>query len=318
MKKNALEDQLSALHALRTAPITEDVLAQLRQALTSHNSHVVAAAAEIAGEAELADLEPDLVEAFAALMRNPAKTDPGCRAKTALANALRACECPAEAVFLQGVRHVQMEPVWGGQVDTAAPLRGACALGLVGMRSRHALLELAHLLADPESDARIAAARALTYSGDPASVPLLRFKVLTGDDHAAVLYECFLALLKLDMDTSLSFVAEYLKSPDLAIAESAALALGESRHESAFAVLRDAWEDTFDAERRRTLLLALATLRVEPALAYLLDIVRCEARVHADAALEALRMFQRDETVWRRVEKALAERNQTTKVSRDS
>lgn len=309
MKKSTLEDQLAALHALRTASLTGDTLAQLRQALANHNSHVVVVAAEIAGEAELADLEPDLVSAFAALMRNPAKSDPGCRAKTAIADALRACECAAEAVFLQGVRHVQMEPVWGGQVDTAAPLRGACALGLVGMRSRHALLELAHLLADPESDARIAAARALAYSGDPASVPLLHFKVLTGDTHAAVLYECFLALLKLDVDMSPAFVAEYLNNADSATAESAALALGESRQEGAFAVLRDAWEDTFDAERRRTLLLALATLRVEAALAYLLDIIRHEARVHADAALQALRMYQRDETIWRRVEKALAERD---------
>lgn len=307
-KKPILEDQLSALHALRAAPITEDALAQLRQALASRSSHVAAAAAEIIGEAELADLEPDLVAAFATFMRTPAKTDPGCRAKVAIANALRACECPAEDVFLQGVRHVQMEPVWGGQVDTAAPLRGACALGLVGMRSRHALLELAHLLADPESDARIAAARALAYSSDPASVPLLHFKTLTGDTHAAVLYECFLALLKLDVETSLPFVAGYLKSADPAIAESAALALGESRQESAFAVLREAWEDTFDAELRRTLLLALATLRSESALDYLLDIIRNEARVHADAALEALRMYQRDETIWRRVEKALAAR----------
>lgn len=309
MKKNTLEDQLSVLHALRTAPITEDTVDQLRQALANHNSHVIATVAEIIGEAELADLEPDLVAAFAAFMHNPAKTDPGCRAKTAIANALRVCECPAENVFLQGVHHVQMEPVWGGQVDTAAPLRGACALGLVQMRSRHTLLELAHLLADPESDARIAAARALAYTGDLASVPLLRFKVLTGDAHAAVLYECFLALLKLDVETSLPFVAEYLKSDDPAIAESAALALGESRQEDAFAVLRDAWEETFDTELRRTLLLALATLRSEAALDYLLDIVRNEARVHADAALQALRMYQRDETLWRRVEKALAERS---------
>lgn len=307
-RKTALEDQLSALYVLRAAPITEDALAQLRRALASHTSHIVAAAADIVGEAELADLEPDLTAVFAALLRNPAKTDPGCRAKTAIANALRACECPAEGVFLQGIRHVQMEPVWGGQVDTAAPLRGACALGLVGMRSRCALLELAHLLADPESDARIAAARALAYSGDLASVPLLHFKVLTGDAHPAVLYECFLALLKLDVESALPFVAQYLKNADAAIAESAALALGESHQEGAFAVLRDAWEDTFDAERRRTLLLALATLRSEAALDYLLDIVRHEARVHADAALEALRMYQRDETIWRRVEKARAAR----------
>ncbi|MBN2394570.1 MAG: hypothetical protein JXR84_27820 [Anaerolineae bacterium] len=308
-KKRALEDQLTALHALRDAPITEDALTQLRKALVDRNSHIAVAAAEIVAEAELADLELDLAAAFATFMRNPAKNDPGCRAKIAIANALRVCECPAEGVFLQGVHHVQMEPVWGGQVDIAAPLRGACALGLVQMRSRHALLELAHLLADPESDARIAAARALAYTGDPASVPLLHFKVLTGDAQVAVLYECFLSLLKLDAETSLLFVSGYLKSTDPAIAESAALALGESRQEDAFTVLRDAWEDTFDAELRRTLLLALATLRSESAIDYLLDIVRNEARVHADAALAALRMYERDETIWRQVEKALAVRD---------
>lgn len=307
-KKSALEGQLSALHALRTAPVTADGLSQLRQALASRHSHIATAAAEIIAEAELAELEPHLVEAFATFMSMPAKSDPGCRAKTAIANALRACECHTEDVFLQGIHHRQMEPVWGGQVDTAAPLRGACALGLVQMHSRHAPFELARLLADPESDARIAAARALAYSGDPASLPLLRFKVLSGDTHTTVLYECFLALLKLDVETSLAFVADYLRSADPAMAESAALALGESRQEAAFAVLREAWEDTFDRERRRTLLLALATLRSEPALDYVLDIVRNEARVHADAALEALRMYQRDETIWRRVEKALAER----------
>ena len=74
-------------------------------------------------------------------------------------------------------------------------------------------------------------------------------------------------------------------------------------------MLRDAWENTFDAELRRTLLLALATLRTESAIDYLLDIIRYEARVHADAALEALQMYRRDETVWRQVEKALAERD---------
>ena len=302
-----LEDQIAALSALRNAPVSAEIVMELRKAVGSRNSHVVAAAAEMVAEFELADLESDLVKAFAVFMHTPAKTDPGCRAKTAVVNALARFESTAEDVFLQGVRHVQMEPVWGGQIDTAAPLRGACAMALVGMRSRHAMIELAHLLADPESDARIAAARALAYAGDPASVPLLRFKVLTGDAHVGVLYECFLALLKLDAETSLPFVASFLTNDDPAIAESTALALGESRQEGAFAVLRDAWENTFDVEFRRTLLLALATLRTESALAYLLDIIRYEARVHADAALEGLQMYRRDETVWRRVEKALAE-----------
>ncbi|MFN2285353.1 MAG: hypothetical protein ACK2UQ_13095, partial [Anaerolineae bacterium] len=84
-KKHTLEDHLAALHALRAAPITEDTLAQLRKALADRNSHIAAAAAEIIAEAELADLEPDLVATFATFMRRPDKTDPGCQAKIAIA-----------------------------------------------------------------------------------------------------------------------------------------------------------------------------------------------------------------------------------------
>ncbi|HES75839.1 MAG TPA: HEAT repeat domain-containing protein [bacterium] len=309
-KPNKLEDQLAELNVLRALPITADVMAQLRKALANKNNHVVAAAAKIAAEAELLDLEPDLVKAFATFMRNPAKSDPGCKAKVAIADALTHLESAAEDVFLQGVRYIQLEPTWGGEMDTAAPLRGACALGLVGMRHRHALLELARLLADPESDARIATARALAYAGDPASVPLLRFKAHIGDEHPQVLSECLSALLKLDAETSLPFVAEFLEDKYFATAEAAALALGESRLEGAFAVLRDAWENTFDAKLRYTLLLAMAMLRTEDAIAYLLDIIRYEARAHADDAIEALRMYKHEASIWQRVQEALNTREE--------
>ncbi|HNT75709.1 MAG TPA: hypothetical protein PKH77_11900 [Anaerolineae bacterium] len=304
-KATSLETQLAALNALRAAPLTVEAGEQLRRALANKNSHITAAAAEIVGENELLDLEPDLVQAFTALLGQPAKADPGCRAKRALADALYRLDSAAESVFLPGVRHVQMEPTWGGQADTAAALRGACALGLVRMHHPHALLELARLLADPESDARIAAVRALGYAGDPACAPLLRFKSLIGDERPEVVYECFLALLKLDA-AALPFVADFLKTGDPALTESAALALGESRQEAALAILCAAWENTFEAELRRTLLLAIATLRTEAAIGYLLDIVREEARVHAEAALDALKMYQSDPAIWRRVTQARA------------
>ena len=35
------------------------------------------------------------------------------------------------AAFLRGLRHVQMEAVWGSTVDTAATLRSTCALALL-------------------------------------------------------------------------------------------------------------------------------------------------------------------------------------------
>src|SRR4030095_8290687 len=127
-------------------------------------------------------------------MQNPTKSDKGCAAKTAVIKALLAADCDDEEMFLKGVRHVQLEPTWGGRADTAAPLRALCGLGLVQMGSPDAMIELAMLLADTEADARIGAASALGHCG-PTAAPLLRFKVLTGDEEPAVTAECFNSLM---------------------------------------------------------------------------------------------------------------------------
>ena len=44
--------------------------------------------------------------------------------KVAIVEALNALGYEHTPTFLQGIRHVQMEPVYGGRVDTAAVLRG--------------------------------------------------------------------------------------------------------------------------------------------------------------------------------------------------
>ncbi len=310
-KSRTLEAQLDKLNALRSAPITPQSVDALRKALSSKNPHIVTMASDIIADAELSALEPDLVQAFGVFMRNLGKSDPGCQAKIAIVNALMLLESVAEETFLRGLYHVQMEPTWGGEVDTAAPLRGACAMALVRMQYRDIMVELARLLADPEADARIAATRALAYTGDPAAVPLLHFKAHIGDKHPQVMSECLGALLKLEAESALPFVAEYLKDEDYAIAEAAALALGESRLAGALDVLQQAWEETFDAQLRSTLLIAIAMLRQEEAIQYLLDMVRNEARVHAEAALAALQMYRRDEAIWQRVQQARCGANES-------
>ena len=60
---------------------------------------------------------------------------PQCWAKNALAQTLAAFDYQDKELFLAGMRHVQLEPVWGGSSDTAGPLRGLCALALVNYRS---------------------------------------------------------------------------------------------------------------------------------------------------------------------------------------
>lgn len=309
-KTKRLEERLAELTGLRDDPTSDQTMSDLHKALLDKDSYIVTRAAEIAGEFYLEQLEAGLVRAFDRFMVNPAKTDPGCSAKTAVAESLYRLEAYQEDLYLRGISYVQMEPVWGGHVDTAAKLRGICALGLVRMNYNNVMIPLAHLLADPEADARIAAARAIGYARLSEGIPLLRFKVLSGDTHPQVMCDCFGALIKLAQDASLSFVAGFMKHEDVAIVEAAALAMGESQLPQAFPFLETAWEDTFDRELRKTFLTSIALLRQEAAIVFLESLIREGPRVHALDALEAVNMYREDARIWRRVQNAVKARDE--------
>ena len=103
---------------------------------------------------------------------------------------------------------------------------------------------------------------------------------------------------------SVAFVAQFLEHEEEAVAEAAALALGDSRLESAWPVLRDAAQRPHNRPLRRTLLLALALLRREPAVDYLLELVGTgEPGVAADAEA-ALAMYEQDPKVQEGLERA--------------
>jgi len=305
-RSRRLEDRLAALERLRTDPTSETSRTALHKALSTKTNVVVARAAEMVGDYQLTPLEPSLIAAFHRFMLNAAKTDPGCLAKLAIADALYRMDAYQTDLYLSGVGHVQMEPVWGGREDTAAKLRGTCALALVRTNYDGAMLELAQLLADPEPEARTSAARAIAYSGNLAEgEPLLRFKALIGDENPQVLSDCLGALLELAPDSSVSFVAGFLQREDASVQSAAAVALGESHLVQAFPFLETAREDAFEPELKKTLLLAIALLRHERALDFLLTLV-AEGSRSGRHALEALSMYRGDTRIWPRVEAAMA------------
>ena len=308
-KRRGLEQRLAALAELRTDPSSDLAIEQLRTALGSKTNSLAARAAQIAGDFEIMDLEMDLVLAFERFMANPTKTDPGCQAKHAIADALYSMGSAAENVFLRGIRHVQMEPAWGGKVDIAAGLRGACALGLVRMNYPEVMVELAQLLADADRTARISAVRAIRYTGQLEGVPLLRFKVLSGDEDLEVLCECFGALLQLAPETSLSFVGDFIQDDDVALAEAAALALGESRVRETFGVLSEGWVGALDPGLRNSILQAMAMLHSDEAIDFLLSLIIEESPVIAKKAIAALGVYRHDKRLFRRVRQAVEERN---------
>jgi HEAT repeat protein len=272
-------------------------------------SHVVAKAAQVSGELGLRVLARDLTGAFERFLVNPVKTDPGCRAKVEIARALYEMGDDPGAVFPRGIRHRQLEPVYGGREDTAPELRAVCALGLVRVGHPDTMVELADLLADPEAAARTGAIRAIAFTDEPGAEALLRLKALAGDSDAGVVSECLGALLSLAPARSLEFATRFLAHADPVLQEAAALALGASRLREALAVLRTWWERTSAVELRRTGLLAIAMLRHEEAIAFLVTLISGAAGPDARAALAALGTYRHDEALRARVRAAVEARN---------
>ncbi|HEY2381216.1 MAG TPA: hypothetical protein VGK48_08530, partial [Terriglobia bacterium] len=123
MAADRVERQLADLGALRAlSPVA--VIAPLRKALRDRVNVVVAKAASISAELQLHALLPDLLAAFERLFDKPRESDPQCWGKNAIAKALKDLDYSESATFLRGVRHIQMEPVWDGEIDTAGVLRG--------------------------------------------------------------------------------------------------------------------------------------------------------------------------------------------------
>jgi HEAT repeat protein len=312
-KSRKLEELTAALHQIRDQPTSELGLETLQQILKSKQSIAIAQAAHLIGQWEIYALTAELVTAFDRLLLKAKDSDPGCRAKHAIAETLYRLNYSDESLFLKGIHHVQLEPVWGGQVDTAPRLRGTCALGLVRMNYPLVMVELADLLADPEPEARIGAARAIAYTENPQGVPLLRLRLKLGDT-SPVLSEYAIALLKLAPDQSLPLVKALLHSPqqgtteNVETAEAMALALGESRLSAAFPLLRDWWQQIRDPELRKTGLLAIATLRQDTALEFLLSLIADGKPEDATGAVRAVSIYRQDLTLWQRVQSIVAQR----------
>lgn len=307
-RKSRTEESLARLTELSRRPLTEDDLKYLQTSLEKGGHLIAGRAAKIVGERHLQELVPGLTRAFERFMQDPAGTDKGCHAKMAIAEALETLEIGAIEVFRRGIRHVQREPVFGGYHDTAATLRAMCAMALARLEVDDIFFELTALLGDPEPQARIGAVRALAYMNEEKGELLLRLKVVTGDGVAEVLSECFAALMSLEPDRSLPFVAAYLKSPDSVVAEGAALALGESRSAAATEALMRHRDAAVDRQTRAMLLLPIALSRRQEALDYLMSVVRCEHADSAVAAVRALKIYAGDAALRERIRLVVMER----------
>jgi len=283
-----LQQKLNQLRRVEESPSSADSLAALRKALAGPSNALAAAAAQIAAQHGIDALAHDVAASFNRFLE---REDKGCRAKLALAEALDRLDHYEPEVLLRGLHHVQMEPVYGGRVDTAGNLRANCAQILARFGHPDILFELTALVMDPEVEARRGAVQALTYLGREESELVLRVKALAGDPEPDVTGACLAGLMELAPERSLPFVAGLLGSEDPLVAEGAALALGESRKPEAFEALRTQWENSLDPEFKEMLALPMALTRCDNALAFLLEVVENAHPDTAAAAVRALKVF---------------------------
>lgn len=304
--KGQFEERIAALDAVRD--MSEQArIEPLRKALGNRNNFIVAKAADLVREFGLAQLTPELLAASDHFFENPIKSDPQCWAKNALSRALAAMEHQEADVFLRGMRHIQMEPVWGGRSDTAGTLRATCTLALVQCRSLTEVDLLRHLidrLGDDDKTVRVEVVRAIEQVGSSSASLLLRMRATLGRDEPEVLGACYSGILRLDGIRTIPWMTRFLSAGDDASAE-AALAIAGTHSPEGFEALREQFAKAEDPWWRSALLSAIALTRQDAALEFLISLVGTES-AHAEAAIEAIVRSMPPEPVVERVEKLVA------------
>lgn len=301
--RRAFEEQIAALDALRHSP-EQTRIGPLRKALTNRNNFIAAKAADLAREFNLQELTPDLLMAFERLFEHPQKSDPQCWGKNAISRALAAFELQDADVFLRGMRHIQMEPVWGGRSDTAGTLRSTCALALVQCRSlqeKDLLAHLIDLLADKDKAVRVEVIRAIEQVGSVSAALLLRERAVLANDEPEVLGACYSGILAIEGMAAIPWVARYLPAGDDSAGE-AALAIAATHSLEGFLAIRESLDSMTDPWFRKVLLSAIALTRQEKAMEFLLDVVKAES-LDAEGAIEAILRSAPSEDLINRLER---------------
>ncbi len=286
--KRSYEEELAAIDELRHQE-PKVAIGPLRKALGHRNNYVVAKAADLVRDFHLDELLPELLIAFDRFFTNPIKSDPQCWAKNAISRVLAEFELQDADVFLRGMKHIQLEPVWGGRSDSAGTLRGTCALALVqcrDLRENDLLAHLVELFRDQDKSVRTEAVRAVEQVGSNTAGLLLRLRAILGSDEPEVLGACYSGIVRLEGVKAVSWLGRFLAAGDDTAAE-AALAIAGSRSPEAFEILRQRFSGDHDPWFCSVLLSAIALTRQPAAFDFLLNLVRTDS-AQAEVAMEAI------------------------------
>ena len=277
------------LRVIEDDPHCQQIDETVSSALASSNHRIVGRAAKLVGKRNLEQFESELREAYARFLVDPIKTDPGCKAKTPLCEALRLLEHDDADFFLENIHYQQFEPIFGGDTDVAAGLRAVCGFALIQLNDPRAMSELVDLLGDREKTARAGAARAIAHGGGQTRELLLRLKIDLGDDQPEVLGECFAGLIRLNPGSAIARIGKFLQHSSEDVRCEAALALGESRSEAAFPLLQAESDRRHGRDFENVLLTAIGLLGLPECIEHLLQVIVGPDPGAAIAAVRALR-----------------------------
>jgi HEAT repeat protein len=300
--------KLEKIQVLRKSGESDELEVGLRKGLEDRNTYVVAKAATVAGERNVIALIPDLLERYERLFDHPPAADPLAQGKQAIAQALKDLGHADPAVFLRGLHHVQLEPVYGGAVDVAAELRGICAHALVAcdIESFTLLEEFVDGLADPCKSVRAEIVRAIGEMGGDG-ILLLRLKALCSDPEEEVVGECFVALLHRQRAGAVPFVARFLGSARPAIQLEAVSALAASREREALEAVQRFWSTEISTTLRQAILISCGESPLTEAADFLLSIVSDYRIDLAASALSALGASRFRNSIHERAQRAATE-----------
>lgn len=292
-KRPNTEEIFLRIRQIERSSISPEDSAYLIKILSGTNHIAIERVAHVMGRSGNIDFIPHLCVAFYGFIDHPER-DKGCIAKESICKALDSLKCMDEDIYLRGVKHIQMEPVFGGREDMAANLRGLCAMSLIRISYLDIHFVLVDLLMDKEIQTRRTAVNLVSALGSERSELLLRMKALAGDKEPDIMGSIFTGLLMMATQRSIPFVAEFLTSSDIYIAGQAAATLGQSEDETAFSVLYNCWKSNTDLDFAKSLLLAIGLTRQESAFRLLLEVVADGGRNNALAAIEGLDIYASD------------------------
>lgn len=302
----SIDERLSRLREIGRANDIETLREVAPMFLGDKSNLIVAEAARLVTDFELAGLESELIQAWTRLIENadPIKADKGCTAKAALIKALATLGYDEPELYLTAIAYQQIEPSWPKAEDTAENVRAGAAFALVRssqMRTVEKLITFVDYLQGSHFD-QINAIRAMSDTGSESAIPLLRMKLLSDEVNSEVAGACMTALLDLAPDKSIPLVARFLKSHREDILLEAAAALGSCARPTAVKCLIDAWDKTADEELRRSLVLSIGLSRDSTAIDFLMTLL--ETRHDRELAMEALKPSLVYEEVRQRVNEA--------------